>query len=110
VCRLDDEDLRNVGFVKIDVEQNERKVMSGAMRLFREEKPNILVEVSPKLYTEPLQEVLAGVLDLGYRGYFCFEERLHKLDDYRLDVHNRSENYGVGGKYVTNVVLTTKTL
>jgi hypothetical protein len=33
-----------------------------------------------------------------------------KIEDYRMEVHNHSDNYGIGRKYVTNVVLSTKLL
>jgi FkbM family methyltransferase len=110
VRRLDDEQLTNVGFVKIDVEQNEEKVLRGGMQLFAREMPSILLEVCPKLYSKPLVEFLADVLALGYRGYFLFDRKLLKLEDYRMDRHNDGANYGVADKYMTNVVLSTRAL
>jgi hypothetical protein len=47
------------------------------------------------------------VLALGYRGYFFFDGSLRKLEDYRVEIHNRAENYGVSRKYMTNVILST---
>jgi len=108
--RLDDEGLTNVGFVKIDVEQHEEPVLRGSMRLLEKQKPNILLEVTPKLYSRPLADFLGPVLALGYRGYFIYDGILMDLKNYCMDQHNRSENYGVAGKYVTNVVLTGKPL
>jgi FkbM family methyltransferase len=108
--RLDDEGFKNVGFVKIDVEQHEQEVLRGGMRLFQDQRPNIFLEVTPKLYKKPLQETLSNILKLGYRGYFIYDHALVPLDKYRQDIHNRSENYGVGHKYVTNVVLSTSSL
>jgi FkbM family methyltransferase len=108
--RLDDEGFKNVGFVKIDVEQHEQEVLRGGMRLFEDQKPNIFLEVTPKLYKKQLQESLSGILELGYRGYFIYDSALVPLNEYRQEIHNRSENYGVGHKYVTNVVLSTLSL
>jgi len=108
--RLDDKKWDDIGFVKIDVEQNEEKVLRGGMQLFSRQRPNILLEVSPKLYSKTLQEFLADLLSLGYRGYFLFDGELNNLEDYRMDVHNNSKNYGVRGKYMTNIVLTTQSL
>jgi FkbM family methyltransferase len=110
VRRLDDEGYTNVGFVKIDVEQNEERVLRGGMGLFTNERPNILLEVTPKLYSKPLREFLAGLLELGYHAYFLYNRRLLKLEDYRVEIHNRAENYGRQGKYMTNVVLATEPL
>jgi len=106
VRRLDDENLANVGFLKIDVEQNEEKVLRGAIALIKAQRPNILLEVTPKLYSQSLLEFLSSVLMLRYRGYFLHDRKLWNIEDYRVDIHNRPEHYGVRGKYVTNVVLS----
>lgn len=110
VRRLDDEKLTNIGFLKIDVEQNEENVLWGATELIRRQRPNILLEVTPKLYGKSLVGFLADFFTLGYRGYFLYDRRLMRIEDYRMDVHNDSSNYGIGRKYVTNVVLSTKPL
>lgn len=110
VRRLDDENLANVGFLKIDVEQNEERVLCGAMELITRQRPNILLEVTPKLYLKSLTEFLADFFALGYRGYFLYDRQLLKIEDYRMEVHNNGANYGVSGKYLTNVVLSTKPL
>lgn len=108
--RLDDEQLTNVGFVKIDVEQNEEKVLRGGMQLFTTQRPNMLLEVTPRLYSKTLAEFLGDFLALGYRVYFLYERQLQRLEDYRIDVHNNPSNHGVSVKYVTNVVLTMRDL
>lgn len=110
VRRLDDENLTNVGFLKIDVEQNEENVLWGAEELIKRQRPNLLLEVTPKLYAKPLVEFLANFFVLGYWGYFLYDRHLLRIEDYRMEVHNDSNNYGIGRKYVTNVVLSTKPL
>jgi FkbM family methyltransferase len=110
VRRLDDENLTNIGFLKIDVEQNEENVLYGARQLITRQRPNVLLEVTPKLYSKPLKEFLADFFAQGYQGYFLYDRQLLKIEDYRMEVHNHSDNYGIGRKYVTNVVLSTKLL
>jgi FkbM family methyltransferase len=110
VRRLDDEALTNVGFVKIDVEQNEEKVLRGGMKLFAAQRPNMLLEVTPRLYSKPLAEFLGDFLQLGYRVYFLYEGRLKPLAEHRLEVHNNTANLGIASKFVTNVVLTNREL
>jgi FkbM family methyltransferase len=110
VRRLDDEGLNDVGFLKIDVEQNEEKVLRGAMTFICRQRPNMLLEVTPKLYSRSLLEFLGDFLALGYRGYFLYDRQLLKIEDYRPEVHNHSDNYGVRGKYMTNVVLSNSPL
>lgn len=82
--RLDDENLTNIGFLKIDVEQNEEKVFRGGMGLIKSQRPNILLEVTPKLYSKPLLEFLADFLALGYHGYFLYDRKLLKVEEYRM--------------------------
>ncbi len=108
--RLDDEDLPDIGFLKIDAEQNEERVLRGAMALIERHRPHILLEVTPKLYAKPLLEFFADFLALGYRAFFLYEGKLLAIERYRMDVHNDSRNYGVPGKYMTNVVLTERAL
>lgn len=110
MCRLDDEDLAPVGFLKIDAEQSEEKVLRGGMQLIQRQRPNILLEVTPKLYAKSLQEFVADFLALGYHGYFLYERMLKRIEDYRVELHNRSENHGIADKYVTNIVLTRSAL
>lgn len=45
VVRLDDEDLGDVGFIKIDVEGHETAVIDGARALLARCRPNLLVEI-----------------------------------------------------------------
>jgi hypothetical protein len=80
------------------------------MQLFGGQKPNILLEVTPKLYPGSVSDFLADLLALGYRAYFLYERHLLKLEAHRTEVHNRAENYGVRVKYMTNVVLTMESL
>jgi FkbM family methyltransferase len=108
--RLDDENLTNIGFLKIDVEQNEEKVLRGGMGLIKSQRPNILIEVTPKLYSKSLLEFLADFLALGYRGYFLYDRKLLQVEEYRMEIHNHTNNYGVRGKYMTNVFLSTAPL
>jgi FkbM family methyltransferase len=43
--RLDDENLSNVGFMKIDVEGHEHAVIEGARQMLLRDKPNLIVEI-----------------------------------------------------------------
>lgn len=105
MVKLDDQGHDNVGFIKIDVEQHEREVLHGAMRTIERDWPNLLVEVTPKLYDCSLKEFFKDVLAVGYRGCFFFQGEVTRLEDYDMDVHNAGRNYGHKGCYVTNIVL-----
>ena len=106
VRRLDDEPLGEVGFIKIDVEQHEREVLQGGMGLIAEQKPNLLVEVSPLLYETALPQVFEPILSLGYKGCFLFESRVVTFESFDPEIHTRRENLGDKHRFVGNVMLT----
>ena len=66
--RLDDEDVGEPGFIKIDVEGFERKVLEGALETLARFRPRLLVEIQEAHTGEPLEETLAFVCGLGYQG------------------------------------------
>lgn len=74
--RLDDEDIGDVGFIKIDVEGLERKVLAGAARTIERHRPRLLVEIQEAHTGEPVTETLAFVCGLGYEALFLRDGRL----------------------------------
>ena len=77
--RMDDEDVGDAGFIKIDVEGFERKVLAGAARTIERCRPRLLVEIQEAHTGEPLAETLAYVCGLGYEGLFLRDGRLCPL-------------------------------
>ena len=68
--RLDDFDLRDVGFVKIDVEGHEEGVLAGAMQTLRRERPPLLIEVEERHNAGGLARIAGRLGALGYDGFF----------------------------------------
>lgn len=77
--RLDDDDVGDVGFIKIDVEGLERQVLVGAQRTIARCRPRLLVEIQEEHTGEPLAETLGFVCGLGYEGLFLRDGRLCEL-------------------------------
>ena len=77
--RLDDEDVGDVGFIKIDVEGFERNVLLGAARTLEKARPTLLVEIEEAHTKEPIEQTLAFVCGLGYEGLFLLQNRLLRL-------------------------------
>jgi FkbM family methyltransferase len=71
-ARLDDLNLDNVGFVKIDVEGHEVDVLAGAVNIIKRDRPNFLIEVggyerncNPGAVFQALDGYISLVLDHG---------------------------------------------
>lgn len=88
--RLDDEDVGEVGFMKIDVEGFERNVIQGAADTIRRHKPVLLVEIEELHSHEPVEETVDLVRGLGYGGVFLVDGVLHTLASFDPEVNHRS--------------------
>jgi FkbM family methyltransferase len=77
--RLDDEDVGEVGFIKIDVEGFERNVLLGAARTLEKMRPAILIEIEEAHTKEPIEDTLTFVQGFGYEGLFLLQNRLLRL-------------------------------
>lgn len=67
--RLDDADVGQVGFIKIDVEGHEESVIRGAIRLIERCKPNLLIEIEQRHIKKSVGDVVAYIESLGYRAH-----------------------------------------
>jgi hypothetical protein len=81
VRALDDFELQDVGFIKIDVEGYELATLRGADATIRRCRPNLLIEIDPQLLSE---QQFAATFDWltarGYRGHYLHEGQLVPCD------------------------------
>jgi FkbM family methyltransferase len=106
---VDSEELSDVGFIKIDVEQHERRVLHGAMRTIGKWRPNLMVEVTPLLYSRPLPLEFEFVTEQGYEGWFRFGKNYYPFSEFRPELHANPATWGkssMGG----NVLFVPKEL
>ncbi len=68
--RLDDLGLEPTGFLKIDVEGFEREVLEGGRATILRDRPRLLIEMEERHTRRPIEEDIAFVEALGYRGFF----------------------------------------
>ena len=92
--RLDDYELREVGFVKIDVEGHELAVLQGALRTIQTSMPNLLVEIEERHRPGAIEEVSAFLTDLGYQGFFMLDGELLPLARFNVSMHQDPANIG----------------
>ena len=85
VRRLDDENLTNVGFIKIDVEGHEREVLLGAQQLIARDRPVLLMEIMESLVGEEADENIRFVERMGYQCFVLVGQRL--MDHSMLALH-----------------------
>jgi FkbM family methyltransferase len=103
---LDSFGFADVDLVKIDVEGHERSVIEGALDTIARCKPTLLVEIEQRHIAEPLDERLAFVESLGYRGSFVRGGRLVPIAEFRLERDQDEANVGKGDRYVNNFLFT----
>jgi hypothetical protein len=105
VRTLDEYDIRNVCFIKIDVEGHELDVLKGAARTIDRERPTLLVEIEQRHLACPMQVVFDYVCEFGYRGFFFHDGGLRSLSEFSSDVHQRPFLPNVFARdYVNNFV------
>lgn len=83
--RVDDLDVENVVFLKVDVEGHEFAALSGAEKLVDRWHPLLAVEIEERHGgIAPTVDLLAG---WGYRGKVLVDRSWRRLDDFDLAAH-----------------------
>lgn len=108
VRRLDDESLLDVGFVKIDVEGHERKVLEGARALLTQQRPNLLVEIEERHAAGSLQAIVTMLESLNYAASYLRAGELQPVATFDIrtmqDPANMSADGWARGTYINNFV------
>ena len=68
IRKLDDYQLDEVQFIKIDVEGHEFRVLQGAEQTLARCAPTLLIEIDQRLHDEPIQRIFDWLIARGYRG------------------------------------------
>jgi FkbM family methyltransferase len=86
VCvALDDLGLRDVGFIKIDVDGGELPVLRGATALLARDRPALLVELESRI--QPIAPVVTYLGVLGYDGWVLPADTWLPLSAFPLESH-----------------------
>jgi FkbM family methyltransferase len=101
--RLDELVQEPVGFIKIDVEGHELKVLQGALSILTTHKPNLLIE-SEKRHNEDAPENVFRFLEaLGYQGLFLTNGALRPIREFDARLMQNVDSGGTPiGTYVNN--------
>ncbi|MEV0633923.1 FkbM family methyltransferase [Streptomyces sp. NPDC050619] len=90
---LDDLGLREVGFIKIDVDGNELAVLRGAKAILTRDRPALFVELESRI--QPIAPVVTYLSLLGYDGWVLPGDSWVPLSAFPLEAHQSAASYVV---------------
>jgi len=85
--RIDDYDMAEVGFIKIDVEGHELAVLDGAAATLARHQPNLLIECNDEHQPDAVRRLGAWLDSHGYTAIFVDNHKLRPIDEYQRDIH-----------------------
>ena len=100
--RLDDCGLKDVGFMKIDVEGFELTMLEGARETIARERPTLLIEIEEIHTKNPIVESVQQVMELGYRCLYLHRGTLTSFAQF--DTEAEHSNPSSRKDYVFNFI------
>ncbi|MEY2549321.1 MAG: hypothetical protein QOD64_1903, partial [Verrucomicrobiota bacterium] len=85
--RIDDYDLVDVGFIKIDVEGHELAVLAGAANTLARHTPNLLIECNDEHQPNAVTRLGEWLDAHGYDALFIDGRELRPINEYQREVH-----------------------
>ncbi|MER5467324.1 FkbM family methyltransferase [Streptomyces sp. NPDC002685] len=90
---LDSLGLRDVDFIKIDVDGNEPAVLRGARDLLARDRPALFIELESRI--QPVAPVVAQLGEQGYTGWVLPHSGWVPLASFPLEAHQAQRSYVV---------------
>jgi FkbM family methyltransferase len=104
IKKLDDYNLSEVGFIKIDVEGHELAVLKGAVKTLTRDKPNLLMEIEERHKKGKIEEIKQFLCALGYQGYFYLNNKLISIDKFDISRYQIPEARFTNETYINNFI------
>ncbi|HEY1790618.1 MAG TPA: FkbM family methyltransferase, partial [Verrucomicrobiae bacterium] len=109
VKRLDDFKLENIGFMKVDVEGFELEVLKGGAETIARHHPNIYIEIEQKHHQDmPISTIFDFILNLGYSGYFRFDQKLLPINQFTPALHQSKASDSIKNHYCGDFIFLPK--
>lgn len=102
--RLDDEGISNIGFIKIDAEGHERRVLQGARDVLEQQKPTLQIEIQDRTSPGGIAETVAILNDLGYDAWYMHRGRLLPFAAFDVGLLQNPSNVSADG-WVTDTYI-----
>jgi FkbM family methyltransferase len=96
---LDEVILETVGFIKIDVEGHELKVLNGALKIIAACRPIFLIECEERHGIGNIRSLFEFFARLQYFGYFLKNDQLTSIEKFS---QSRDQTWGVSDPYIYN--------
>ncbi len=108
---LDDFAFADVGFIKIDAEGAEERILRGAAQTISRCRPVLLVEIEERHLDKDIAEVIAFVLGLGYSGEYYHNGALCAIESFSVEKLQRARLAGDRSRpYINNFIFRPKSL
>jgi FkbM family methyltransferase len=83
--------IKDVGFIKIDVEGLELAVLRGARDVIARDLPNLLIEAEDRHRNNAVSSVYEFLRPMGYEGWFLMDGALHAVEEFDVGLHQSAE-------------------
>lgn len=103
---LDNFNLKNIGFIKIDVEGHEFSVLEGSKSLLIAQSPNLLIELEERHKKNAIQSVTLFLINIGYHGIFFYKDNILSINDFDSNIHQNIKYISDKSNYVNNFIYT----
>ena len=111
VKKLDDFNLNNIGFIKMDVEGFELEAIKGGRETILRNRPALFIEIEQQHHKDmPIAEIFKYILALGYAGYFQFEDQFLPVAKFEPARHQAIAADGSRGAYCGNFIFLPDTM
>jgi len=106
---LDEIGYSNIGFIKIDVEGHEDKVLEGSMKLLDKWRPNLLIEIEQRHNDKDIYDIFSIISEIGYKGYFLLKGKLTNIEEFSLKEHQLKYLFNLNSvSYINNFIFVGK--
>lgn len=103
--RLDDLEVGDLGFLKIDVEGHEYAVLDGGLETLDRHRPVILVELEEVKSVRPVSETIELLVAVGYQGWIRRRRAWAPIETFDIDRDQRALAHDpLSTRYINNFV------